>query len=86
MDINASGMSRRALSWDIAFDGCSAVPFQRIEDCKGPPARRLITPAETMKQAYWTSSEQAAKPDSTFADRWTFIWRAIGRKIGFHFC
>ncbi|WP_256750861.1 hypothetical protein [Mesorhizobium sp. Mes31] len=51
MDINASGMSRRALSSDMALDGCRAVPFE-VVGCKNLLARRLITPAETMKQAF----------------------------------
>ncbi|WP_421917620.1 hypothetical protein [Mesorhizobium sp.] len=51
MDINASGISCEALSRDMAFDGCRTVPFQTLS-CKNLAARRLITPAETMTQAF----------------------------------
>jgi hypothetical protein len=55
----------------MAFEGCRAVPFQRIEGCKNPLARRLITPAETMKQAF-------ARQRSICHPRW--------HKTGNHFC
>jgi len=46
------------------------VPLE-VVGCKNLLARRLITPAETMKQAWEADAIRATaqKPESTFADR-----------------
>ncbi|TPN38664.1 hypothetical protein FKO01_04860 [Mesorhizobium sp. B2-3-3] len=82
MDINASGMSRGALSSGMAFDGCHAVPLEIVglqEPCGAAPHYASRNDEASIR----AGGSALPFQQGMIAELAT---RAIRRKTGFHFC